>query len=92
MNTDELAQLEAQYDFSTIEGFQAFHAEIERRQILKDLETHQRTFEREYEISKENWENTTFTVKVVMIQMWKSLNQYAETEEEVRNWLEDCPI
>ena len=92
MNIDELAELEAQYDFSTIEGFQAYHAELERRQILKDLETHQKTFEREYDISKENWENTTFTVKVAMIQMWKSLNQYCDAEEEVRIWLGDCPI
>lgn len=89
---EEFKALEEKYDLTTLDGMRAMNKELAHDQNLKEIETHQHIFEREYDISKEDWENTTYSVKVAMIQMWKESNEKYEMEEEVRNWLQDCPI
>jgi hypothetical protein len=71
---------------------QAMNKALHQDQTLKDIKTHQTTFEREFDISKEDWENTTYSVKVAMIQMWRESEEKYEIEENVREWLNQCPI
>jgi len=92
MNIEEFKALEDKYDLTTREGMMAMNKELAHDQNLKEIEHHQHIFEREYDISKENWENTTYSVKVAMIQLLRESNEKYEIEDAVREWLNQCPV
>ena len=88
----EIEAIEAKHDMSTREGSNACHKEIRHLNNLNRIDKHQITFEREHGISKEDWENTTFSVKMAMIYMLEETYSVAEIEDQIREWLDTCPI
>ena len=88
----EIEAIEAQYDTSTREGLRACHKAIGHHNDLQRIDKHQITFEHEHGISKEDWENTTFSVKMAMIYMHEEQYTVADIEDQLREWLDTCPI
>jgi len=89
---EEIEAIETKHDMSTREGITACHKEISHLNNLNRIDKHQITFEREHGISKEDWENTTFSVKMAMIYMLEETYTVAELEENLQVWLNNCPI
>ena len=88
----EIEAIEAQYDMTTREGIHASYKAISHHHDLQRIDKHQIVFEREHNISKEDWENTTFSVKMAMIYMHQETYSVAEIEESIQDWLNQCPI
>ena len=88
----EIEAIEAKHDMSTREGINACHKEIRHLNNLNRIDEYQITFEHEHKISKEDWENTAFSVKMVMISMHEEQYTVAELQEKLSDWLETCPI
>ena len=89
---NEIEAIEAKYDMTTREGLNACHKEMSHMNDLRKIDKNQIVFEREHGISKEDWENTTFSVKMAMIYMLEETYTVAELEENLQVWLNNCPI
>ena len=89
---EEIEAIEAKHDMSTREGVRACHKEMSVRNDLKKIDKYQSVFEHEHQISKEDWENTTFSVKMAMIYMHEEQYTVADIEDQLREWLDTCPI
>ena len=85
-------ELQAQFDMTNIEGMNDYHKALQLRNNLKKIDKYQSTFEYEHGISKEDWENTTFSVKMAMIYMHEEQYTVEELQEQLSEWLNTCPI
>ena len=77
----EIEALEAQFDMTTREGMDGFHHALAVRSNLKKIEKNQIIFE-----------NTTYSVKMAMIWMLEETYSVADIEDQLREWLDTCPI
>ena len=88
----EHKEFEAQFDLGSYDGRMEYFEAMRVKNNLKKIDDLQQQFERNHQVSKEDWENTTYTVKMAIIWLMEESNEKYELEENVRNWIGDCPI
>ena len=89
---EAMEALEAEHDMTTIEGSRAYHKAMVMENNLRKIDKYQSVFEHEHGISKVDWENTTFSVKMAMIYMHEEQYTVEELQEQLSEWLDTCPI
>tara|TARA_R110001592_G_scaffold236291_3_gene494559 strand:+ start:1212 stop:1574 length:363 start_codon:yes stop_codon:yes gene_type:complete len=88
----EHEEFEAQFDLTTIQGKMDYWEALNVKRNEKKIEELQDQMMRDHQVSKEDWNNTTYSVKMAIIWLMEEANAKYEIEENVRNWVEDCPI
>lgn len=92
MSIEEIEAFEEQFDMTTRAGMIEYHEALMVKQNEKDIEYHQVIMEREWSVSKEDWDNTTYAVKMAIIYMLRNHRTVAELEVELQEWLDNYPI
>ena len=80
-------------DYMTFEdGGERFWSDFKKWSNIQTMNEFKNEIMHEFDISEKDWKASSETIKLGLSQLWKTWSQAEGTQEDVRNWIDDCPI